>query len=89
MPSRKESDEPRLLRSTDPLWSVTDIIGLFVDAVARGEPPDSEILGYYRDTVSNLVYALIRDRTTGRTLHYEIDTESKTPRPIRALRPVR
>jgi hypothetical protein len=82
------TEQPVRLWRDEVCWTAEDVVGLFADAVARGEPPDAEILRYERGE-EGTIRALIREKTAGRTLLYEMDNPSGAPKAVRVLRPVR
>lgn len=73
-------------RPYDPTRSVyytaTDVLGMFSDAVARGEPSNAEIKAYYRETPEWGTCAFIRNKVTGEITLYRMDVITATPYPI-------
>jgi hypothetical protein len=67
-------------------YTVVDVKGLFIDAVARGMPKDGEILGYSWDELGSSIRAIIRNRKTGAAAMYEMDLETGEPHEIMSVR---
>jgi hypothetical protein len=82
--SKTNTEDPELSKESDlVVWSNVDLIGLFVDAVDRGEPPNSKIVGFTRQ--NEKLRAIIRNVITGQTRVYEMDLARKRPFHVRML----
>lgn len=53
--------------------TAVDVKGMFVDAVDRNEPPDSEIVRYRWEDGDSPICALVRDKKTGAVSEYAVD----------------
>src|ERR1700723_722696 len=63
-------------------YTATDVMGMFIDAVRRGEPPSSAITGYYREVAEWGTCAFIRNKSTGEVALYRMDVSTGGAYPI-------
>ena len=63
----------------DPVWSKAEMIGLFVDAIERGELADSEIIGYQDCADGQFVGAFIRSKRNNETALWRMNLDTLTP----------
>jgi hypothetical protein len=61
-------------------------MGYFADALARGEPKNSRIIGYIWDEPSSKTHAIMSNAWTGAISEYAMDIETHKPYWIRTIR---
>ena len=59
---------------------------LFVDAVDRGEPGNSQIITYRFHEANSAIHAIMRNKKTGAISVYEMDVVTKTPHIVSGIR---
>lgn len=68
-------------------YTSDDIKGMFVDAEARGEPEDGEIIGWHRFKNSDRLCAVILNNSTGTAGIYEMNIIERRPYLVATLHP--
>ena len=67
-------------------YSRDEIMGYFFDALSRGEPKNSRIIGYIWDEPSSKTHAIIFNALTGEVSEYAMNIQTRKPYWVRTIR---